>query len=99
MDAMFETAAQTAMAEWLDDDELLAECAEDLTAFLRGNAADIALSGLTGHQVGEDFWLTRNRHGAGFWDRGLGEVGLRLTEAARVYGTVDVPLSDDWSDA
>lgn len=23
-------------------------------------------------QAGHDFWLTRNAHGAGFWDRGLG---------------------------
>ena len=26
-------------------------------------------------KAGHDFWLTRNGHGAGFWDRGLGEVG------------------------
>jgi hypothetical protein len=24
-------------------------------------------------QAGTDFWLTRNRHGAGYWDRGLGK--------------------------
>jgi hypothetical protein len=30
-----------------------------------------------GH-AGHDFWLTRNGHGAGFWDRGLGEVGENL---------------------
>lgn len=27
----------------------------------------------TEEQAGHDFWLTRNRHGAGFWDRGTGE--------------------------
>lgn len=37
-------------------------------------------------QAGHDFWLTRNRHGAGFWDRGLGEVGDKLTTAAHSYG-------------
>ena len=35
---------------------------------------------------GHDFWLTRNRHGAGFWDRGYGTLGARLTDACRPYG-------------
>lgn len=34
-----------------------------------------------------DFLLTRNGHGAGFWDRGYGEIGDRLTEAAHGYGS------------
>ena len=39
--------------------------------------------------AGHDFWLTRNRHGAGFWDRGL-EAGLskRLTDNAHASGEV-----------
>ena len=37
-------------------------------------------------QLGHDLWLTRNGHGAGFWDRGLGALGDRLTEAARSLG-------------
>lgn len=36
--------------------------------------------------VGHDLWLTRNGHGVGFWDRGLGELGDKLTEAARAAG-------------
>lgn len=36
--------------------------------------------------AGHDFALTRNRHGAGFWDRGLGSLGLKLTEAAEAAG-------------
>ncbi len=35
---------------------------------------------------GIDFWLTRNGHGAGFWDRGLGDVGDMLTAAAKKFG-------------
>lgn len=46
-------------------------------------------------QAGHDFWLTRNGHGAGFWDRGLGEVGRKLTEAAKVYGSQDLYIGDD----
>lgn len=36
-------------------------------------------------QAGHDFWLTRNGHGAGFWDRGR-ERGDYLTEQCRPYG-------------
>jgi hypothetical protein len=45
--------------------------------------------------VGHNFWLTRNRHGAGFWDRGLGALGDRLTKAAHAYGECDIYLGDD----
>ena len=47
--------------------------------------------------VGHDFALTRNHHGAGFWDRGLGDLGERLTEAAQSYGSCDLIayLDDD----
>jgi hypothetical protein len=61
--------------------------------FIRHNLED--LDGIDAGQAGHDFWLTRNHHGAGFWDRGLGEVGDRLTKAAHVYGGVDPYLGDD----
>lgn len=35
---------------------------------------------------GHDFHLTRDGHGAGFWDRGYGEAGDLLTERAEEYG-------------
>ena len=44
------------------------------------------LAGIDEAQAGMDFWLTRNRHGAGFWDRGLGGAGEQLTELAHGYG-------------
>ena len=46
-------------------------------------------------RAGHDFWLTRNGHGAGYWDRGLGEVGDALTTAAEVYGSCDLYVGDD----
>lgn len=46
-------------------------------------------------QAGHDFWLTRNHHGAGFWDRGLGEVGDKLTEEAQAHGSADLILVAD----
>lgn len=46
-------------------------------------------------QAGHDFWLTRNRHGAGYWDRGLGEVGAKLTDAAHACGEMYVYRGGD----
>src|SRR4051812_29933619 len=46
--------------------------------FIEANLEDLA--DLSAEQAGHDFWLTRNGHGAGFWDRGLGAVGERLTK-------------------
>lgn len=50
-------------------------------------------------QFGHDFWLTRNGHGAGYWDRwgtGRGEsLGRELTGAAKVYGECHLYVGDD----
>jgi len=46
-------------------------------------------------KAGHDFWLTRNGHGAGFWDRGIGETGDKLTEASTGFGEVDLYVGDD----
>lgn len=53
------------------------------------------ISELTPEQVGHDFWLTRNRHGAGFWDRGLGQLGDDLTTVAHGFGESDLYVGDD----
>lgn len=90
-------------AENLDDGYDVADIAadtmtgmrDDVADFVASNAGDILASELTPEQTGHDFWLTRNGHGAGFWDRGLGELGDRLADAARVYGSVDLFVNDD----
>ena len=46
----------------------------------------------TMEQAGHDFWLTRNGHGAGFWDRGYGELGDKLTAACKPYGSCDLQV-------
>lgn len=47
-------------------------------------------------QNGHDLWLTRNGHGAGFWDRGyLPEIGKALTDAAHALGAESIFIGDD----
>lgn len=50
-------------------------------------------------KAGRDFWLTRNGHGVGYWDRGFdgeaGEIAERLSEAAEAAGATDLYLGDD----
>ena len=72
--------------------EALAEITQDCEAFAADNADDLA--DWTPEQAGHDFYLTRNGHGTGFWDRGH-EAGDRLSAAAKVYGTSDLYPGDD----
>lgn len=47
-------------------------------------------------QAGHDFWLTRNGHGAGFWDGDWREeAGETLTAAAKSFGEFDLYVGDD----
>lgn len=83
--------------------ETLASMREDCADFIKSNAADLALYAekrgneqwSSAELAGHDFWLTRNGHGCGFWDRGLGKLGDRLTKAAKVYGGVSLYPGDD----
>lgn len=45
--------------------------------------------------AGHDFWLTRQGHGTGFWDRGIGDVGDALSDAAQAVGECYVETGDD----
>lgn len=72
----------------LDDIEPEAKRAafRDCLDFLSANDALLVMTDGSPTRHGYDFWLTRNGHGAGFWDRGYGKVGDVLTKAAKVYG-------------
>ena len=61
-------------------EEARSQATSDCAAFCEQNAE--LLSEMEPSQIGHDLWLTRNGHGAGFWDRGLGEVGEQLSQAA-----------------
>ncbi len=76
-----------------DFNKLAIESAEkEINDFLQLLEAENILweESMNEEQFGHDFWLTRNRHGVGFWDRGLGELGKKLTEWAHSYGSSDV---------
>ena len=46
--------------------------------------------------AGHDFWLTRNHHGAGFWDGDWGkERGERLTNASHTFREVWPYVGED----
>ena len=78
--------------------ETLAKMREDCEAFLTANLADIENGTAKDSEeytaierAGHDFWLTRNGHGAGFWDGDLPEeLGERLTKAAKAFGEVNL---------
>lgn len=76
----------------------------DCLAFVRANAAtlhdvcDVETAKVLGYEwasAGTDFCLTRNGHGAGFWDRGLGKAGTKLTSAANAAGELHAYIGDD----
>lgn len=48
------------------------------------------LNGLDSTDIGHDFWLTRNRHGAGFWDGDYPEgIGEQLTKISHQFPEIN----------
>ena len=67
---------------------------EDIKLFLKyaGNAVD----GIDEEQLGHDIWLSRNGHGAGFFDRGYDDkIEKILMDSAHKIGSADIYLGDD----
>lgn len=71
--------------------ETLSKMKEDCEDFLLDNI-DIIKPDFA--EAGHDFWLTRNRHGCGFWDGDWGkEIGERLTKASHEFGEFNLYVS------
>lgn len=72
-------------------------CSEFFWEFLRLLTQAAACESYSFEQAGVDFWLTRNHHGAGYWDRNQlpKELGEVLTEAAHAFGECYAMLGDD----
>ena len=97
---MFERFVQgyIACVEWLNDDlfvsehpELEASIRQDCRDFYDANEQDLdEYDDVYSYEyAGHDFYLTREGHGTGYWDRGLGALGKRLTEASEAFGSDD----------
>lgn len=69
----------------------IAEAKRDCKAFQKTNKADLAtyyeISGRDEESAGMDYWLSRNGHGVGYFDRGYDPVFDRLQEMARLDGS------------
>jgi len=75
-------------------DETCEQMEKDCTAF--EERAGSLLDGLDLSDVGHDFWLTRNGHGAGFWDGDYEkEIGEKLTALSKEFGECNLYLGDD----
>lgn len=76
-------------------EQAIAQAVEESNDFIKKNRKDLDASGGSESQHGHDFWLTRNGHGTGFWDRGYKEgVGKRLTDRAQAFGELYVYASN-----
>ena len=68
---------------------MLADCARFQAEQAELIAADV-------ERAACDFWLTRNHHGAGFWDGDWPEeVGEKLTAASHAYPECSLYVGDD----
>lgn len=82
-------------------DQTVISCLADCAAFLsyceKCNLISEykKLPGVSWDSFGIDFWFTRNGHGVGFWDRGYGEIGDKLSTACEEFKSVDAYLGDD----
>jgi hypothetical protein len=85
-------------------DETIVKMAADCKDFQDANAAVLerwySEAAETFERAGHDFWLTRNGHGAGYWDRWndgtpQGKIGRELTDLAHAYGSCDLYTGDD----
>lgn len=81
--------------------EAEAEALADCEAFQKAAAADLAeayeRAGYDFRYAAHDFWMTRNGHGVGFWDRPALSDGLgdRLTAHSKAFPALDVYEGDD----
>jgi len=72
--------------------DCIIEATSDLKGFLDNAERILKLTELSPSDIGYDYWLTREGHGAGFWDRGLGKIGDDLTKISKWDGTQEIYL-------
>jgi hypothetical protein len=76
--------------------ETLARMQKDCDDFQERAAHIIADLDQDSATIAHDFWLTRNGHGAGFWDGDYPDpAGEELTDISKDFGTCDLYVGDD----
>lgn len=86
--------------EDIADGSLLSEAAiksmaHDCAVFRMNCSEELSEAG-DDSQNGHDFWLTRNGHGTGFWDRDYPKnIATALTNAAKKFGESSLYVGDD----
>lgn len=102
--ALWSTSNMDDDSKFLDQDyseediapETLEKMKADVTKFLNDNIEALNKSGLSDELIGHDFWLSRNGHGAGFFDHNLDkDVEKQLMDYCRDMKGVDLYVGDD----
>lgn len=73
--------------------EVVAQHPLAVRMYLNNRSFDLSHGSVSSY-FGHDFYLTREGHGTGFWDRYLGDLGRYLTDIAKSYGEASY-LYDD----
>ena len=70
------------------------ESRRDVVKFIRKSRR--YLGDVSPDMAGHDFWLTRNGHGAGFWDGDYpDDIGEKLTEISKTFNEAHMYIGDD----
>ena len=83
------------------DQQTVLKMAEDCATFQKENREILAAFQPCDSQNGHDFWLTRNHHGSGFWDRDQNsedkfkQLADLLTQASNAFGEFNLYYGDD----
>jgi hypothetical protein len=67
---------------------------DDFHAYVAETLGDV-LDAFDDTDIAHDLWLSRNGHGAGFFDGDYGEHGDALQAAAKTFGSCDLYVGDD----
>lgn len=83
--------------EGFDSDSMAkieSECAQFVESHADLLRQYVEVTGRDMASAGHDLYLTRNRHGAGFWDRGSHPCLRELTDSAHAMGETHEYLTD-----
>lgn len=93
--AMYWTEEEAIGSDCELTEEALDDVKNECIQFYQGNAELLSTMSPDFSQHGHDFWLTRNGHGAGFWDRGYDEDSAQaMTLESQRYGSAYIESDD-----